>query len=90
MSIKYKVSLSNKESVYVDEEGYVKLLENISSNFVILNGEVVNPSFIVSITKEMVFDDKPSFYAPKPNMRLKGHIDEESRTYVIDGEEEIK
>lgn len=90
MSIKYKVSLSNKESVFVDEAGYVKLLENISSNFVILNGEVVNPSFIVSITKQEIWDDSPSFYAPKPNMRLKGHIDDATRTYIIDGEEEIK
>ena len=90
MKIKYKVSLSNKECVYVDEYGYTKLLENISSNFVILNGEVVNPSFIISITKEVNFDSEPSFYAPKPNMKLKGHIDDKTRTYIIDGEEEIK
>lgn len=90
MSIRYKVSLNNKVNVYIDEEGYTKLLENISSNFVILNGEVVNPSYIVSITKDMFWDDAPSFYAPKPNMRLKGHIDDKTRTYVIDGEEEIK
>lgn len=90
MSIKYKISLSNKVTVYTDEDGYVKLLENISSNFVILNGEVVNPSFIVSITKELDWGtNEPSLYVPTPNMRLKGHIDEKTRKYVIDGEEPI-
>ncbi len=89
MTIRYKVSLSNKVDVYINEEGYVKLLENISSNFVILNGEVVNPSFIVSITKDFMFDSTPSFYAPSPNKRLVGHIDEERNVYIVDGEEDI-
>lgn len=91
MIIKYRVHLSNKTSVLIDVENYGKLLENISSNFVILNGEVVNPSFIVSIIKENCWDDEPTmFRASKPNMKLVGHIDEETRTYIIDGEEEIK
>ena len=56
----YEVSLSNKKSIFIDEENYQKLLDNISANFVILNGEVVNPSFITSITKDNSFHDSPS------------------------------
>lgn len=90
--MKYKVSLNNKESISIDEEGYKKLLENINSNFVILNGEVVNPSYIVSITKipEVIFGNSSSYQLSKPRMKMIGHTDPVTRTYIIDGYEEIK
>jgi len=86
--MKYKISLSNKESVLTDEEGYKKLLDNISSNFVIIGDEVINPSFISSITKinDYLFDNY--IYDRTPKRKLVGHIDDTTRTYVIDKIEE--
>lgn len=84
--MRYRIALNNKDVVHVDEEGYKKLLENINSNFVILNDEVINPAYIVSITKvnEWLFANSSSATLSEEPKKIKGHIDHEKRTYVID------
>ena len=45
----YKLQLSNKESIQIDQEEYNKVKENISANFIELKRGIINPSFVVSI-----------------------------------------
>ena len=85
----YKVSMSNKESVVINEENYTKLINNVDKNFVLLGNELVNPSFIVSVTKIMAWEESVFRVTEKPK-RIKGHIDRERGVYVIDSEEEIE
>jgi len=86
----YRVSMSNKESVAIDEEQYAKLISNVDKNFVLLGNEMVNPSFIVSVTKinDWAFGGSSS-YIEKPKKKITGHIDEERGVYVIDSEVEV-
>lgn len=51
--MKYKVSMSNKNDVYINKEDYKKLLENMNNSFVLLGDELINPSFIISITRQI-------------------------------------
>lgn len=46
----YKLQLSNKENILIDEEEYTKFKNNIDANFIQLKKGIVNPSFVVSIT----------------------------------------
>jgi hypothetical protein len=52
--MKYKISMSNKESVMTDEDGYKKIVDNISSSFVMIGEELINPSFIISINAKIL------------------------------------
>ena len=86
----YKISMSNRESILTNKEMVDKLLANISSNFVILGDEIVNPSFIVSITKE--FDIEENHHSIKKASKYKqiGHMDDARNSYVIDGYQDIE
>jgi hypothetical protein len=89
MSKRYCVALSNKTNVFISEEEYIKLVNNIDKNFVLLGNEMINPSFIISVTKDINWND--SLPAPRePQKRIIGHIDKERGVYVIDGEEIVE
>jgi hypothetical protein len=76
--------MSNKESVMTDEDGYKKIVDNISSSFVMIGEELINPSFIISITKcqDIMFNDYVS--EREPYQKIIGHVDYDRGIYVID------
>lgn len=45
----YRLVLSNKEEICVSEAEFNYFKENMSSNFIQLEGGIINPSFVVSI-----------------------------------------
>ena len=65
----YKLTLSNKESLLIDEIELQKFENNVDKNFIKLKNGIINPSFVVSITldkestyevnKEITFKNKP-------------------------------
>ncbi len=83
----YKISLSNKEDVYVKEEQYKSILESMNNNFVLIGEELINPSFIISITK-VTLSSVPTKYLPKEEME--GYIDEKRGVFVVTKSKEIK
>lgn len=46
----YKIQLSTKESININEAEYKKFKENIGSTFLEFENGIINPSFVVSIT----------------------------------------
>lgn len=80
----YKVILSNKLEVVLDEADYEKLLQGMNSgSFVRLKKAVVNPSFIVVIQPI-----KPKEALAVQEMpKVEGYIDEATRQFVITKDE---
>lgn len=69
----YKISLSNKLDVEIDEEDFTKLKANIESGKLIqLKQAVINPSFIVGITP----------IKKEKEEKIEGYIDQERRVFV--------
>src|ERR1035437_7920777 len=54
----YKLNLSNKESITISEEEFIKFKENISAHFIEFESGIVNPSFVISI----IADEQESIY----------------------------
>ena len=79
----YKVSLNNKSFVHITEDDYKNLLQNMNKSFVVLNGETINPSYIVSITKDKSFEPE------EPTKEISGHIDEERKVFVVEKTKEM-
>lgn len=46
----YKIQLSTKEIININEAEYKKFKENIGSTFLEFENGIINPSFVVSIT----------------------------------------
>lgn len=79
----YKVVLSNRQEIALDEQDYKKLLQGMDSgSFVRLKKAIINPSYIMAILpikqSEALGEEIPQ--------RIKGHVDEEKGVYVVDQE----
>lgn len=77
----YKIILSSKNEVLIDEEDYKKFLQvSGTGNFVRVKQAVINPAFVVAIlpTKEKLEASKG----------YKGHIDLEKGAFVVTEETE--
>ncbi len=62
---KYKVSLSNKEEIFIDQDDYKKIIENINNKFIVVGDQMFNTAFVVSITRDKRFDFISSHSTPK-------------------------
>jgi len=86
----YKLNLSNKESITLSQEEFIKFKENISSNFIEFEAGVVNPSFVVSV----IIDEELSLEDNNERLKLmnksligSGFLDELKKVY---GKEELR
>lgn len=48
----YKLQLSTKESISINEKELEKFRQNVGANFIELENGIINPSFVVSITAD--------------------------------------
>lgn len=83
----FKITMSTKDRITIDEDDFLKLSNNISTgNLIKLKKGIVNPSFIVDIfpvsAKEALEDEIPQ-------RKIEGHIDEKTGIFVLDKQEEI-
>lgn len=49
----YKLRLSTKETISIDDSDYEKFKKNVGSNFIEFRSGIINPSFVVSITPDI-------------------------------------
>jgi hypothetical protein len=77
----YKVYMSNKTDVVLDENDYQKLLAALNSgSFVKLRKAIINPSFIMMIQP---IPPKDALELEARPRKIEGYIDEESGVYVV-------
>ncbi len=48
--MKYKILMSNKEEIIITEAEYQHFMKNTDSRFVQLNEQIINPSYVVSVS----------------------------------------
>lgn len=70
----YKLNLSNKGTIHITEEELTKFKENIGANFIEFSEGIVNPSFVVSITKDV--EASREAYRKLENNRLRFELAE--------------
>lgn len=76
----YKLILSSKHEIVIDEIDYKKFESNSGSgNFIKLKQAVINPSFVIAVvpTKEI-----------ESGKSIKGYVDPERNVYVVTEEKE--
>ncbi len=85
----YKVSLTNKEKIYLSEADHKRLLENLTKDFVILNGEMFKPTMIVSITKAPDTDIK--LVSGETKVEIAGRIIEKNgeRVFMVEERKDL-
>ena len=77
----YKAMLSNKESIYLDEQDFEKLMAGMTSgSFVKLKKAIVNPSFVITL---LPVSPKEALSSEPNGDGVEGYLDEERRVYVI-------
>lgn len=77
----FKVFLSNKESVVIDQVDYEKLATAMNTGaFVKLKNAIVNPSFISHI---LPVSQKEALETESPLGKIEGHVDEKRGVYVV-------
>src|SRR3990167_2326326 len=83
----YRISMSSKDKIVVDEDDFAKLEQNLGTgNLIRLKKGIVNPSFIVSIYPITQQEALAEEYTEK---KIEGHIDEKTGKYTIDKQTEI-
>jgi hypothetical protein len=78
----YKIILSSKNEVLIDEEDYNKFLQvSGTGNFVKVKQAVINPSFVIAIlpVKEKIETSKS----------IKGYVDPERNVFVVTEESDL-
>ncbi len=77
----YRVYLSNKEGVVIDQADYTKLIAGMNSgSFVQLKNAVINPSFISHI---LPISQKEALDTEIPQEKIEGYVDEERGVFVV-------
>lgn len=77
----FKVFLSNRQEVALDEADYEKLLAGMASgSFVRLKKAVLNPSFISHI---LPIAQNEALAGETTDCKINGYVDEERGVYVI-------
>lgn len=81
----YKVVLSNRQEVVLDQQDYDKLCAGLNSgSFVQLKKAVVNPSFVMLIVP---ISQKEALDAEAPPRKTEGYLDEERGVFVVTKDE---
>ena len=77
----YKICLSNKESVVIDQADYTKLVNGMSTgSFVQLKNAVINPSFISHI---LPVSQKEALDTETQQEQIGGYVDEKRGVFVV-------
>jgi hypothetical protein len=77
----YRVYLSNKEGIVIDQADYQKLVAGMNTgSFVQLKNAVINPSFVSHI---LPIGEKEALETELPAEKIEGYIDEEKNVFVV-------
>ena len=77
----YRVYLSNKENVIIDERDYAKLVAGMSTgSFVQLKNAVVNPSYVSHI---LPISPQEALATEGVQEKVEGYVDEERGVFVV-------
>lgn len=77
----YKVILSNKTDVTIDQQDFDKLLAGLNSgSFVKLKNAIINPSFVSHV---MPIDQNEALATENAQEKIEGYLDEERGVYVV-------
>lgn len=78
----FKLYLSNKETVIIDQEDFDKLgMAMNTGSFVKLKNAIVNPSYISHV---FPISQKEALENESPERKIVGHVDEERGVYVVE------
>lgn len=81
----FKISMSTKDKIIIDEQDFVKLEGSMGTgNLIKLKKGIVNPSFIVSIYP---ITPKEALEEEGRSRKIEGYIDEKTGKYVTTKEE---
>lgn len=88
----YNLELSTKKIIQITEYEKNKFVNNVKATFVVLGNEIINPSFVVSITvdKEASRQEKlnaqPRLSAPEKDVeKLKSFIKNNKPNFIKNG-----
>lgn len=77
----YKLQLSNKTDIEIDQDDFNKFATNApSGNFIKLKQGLINPSFVVAIVP----------IEKKVDRKIEGHLDEERGVFVIEADRDTE